>query len=104
MLEQSKQLTYTEEQFSEIYSNIEVTKQGITTIYDSVRNMNKERLVVVDVVQKLSEIASDNAAGTEQILASTEMLETTVRDVSDASEQLVTVSSNIGESVSGFTV
>lgn len=84
MLEQSKQLTYTEEQFSEIYSNIEVTKQGITTIYDSVRNMNKERLVVVDVVQKLSEIASDNAAGTEQILASTEMLETTVRDVSDA--------------------
>ena len=104
MLEQSKQLTYTAEQFSEIYSNIEVTKQGITTIYDSVRNMNKERLVVVDVVQKLSEIASDNAAGTEQILASTEMLETTVRDVSDASEQLVTVSSNIGESVSGFTV
>lgn len=104
MLEQSKQLTYTEEQFSEIYSNIEVTKQGITTIYDSVRNMNKERLVVVDVVQKLSEIASDNAAGTEEILASTEMLETTVRDVSDASEQLVTVSSNIGESVSGFTV
>lgn len=104
MLEQSKQLTYTEEQFSEIYSNIEVTKQGITTIYDSVRNMNKERLVVVDVVQKLSEIASDNAAGTEQILASTEMFETTVRDVSDASEQLVTVSSNIGESVSGFTV
>ena len=104
MLEQSKQLTYTEEQFSEIYSNIEVTKQGITTIYDSVRNMNKERLVVVDVVQKLSEIASDNAAGTEQILASTEMLETTVRDVSDASEQLVTVSSNIGESVSVFTV
>lgn len=104
MLEQSKQLTYTEEQFSEIYSNIEVTKQGITTIYDSVRNMNKERLVVVDVVQKLSEIASDNAAGTKQILASTEMLETTVRDVSDASEQLVTVSSNIGESVSGFTV
>ena len=104
MLEQSKQLTYTEEQFSEIYSNIEVTKQGITTIYDSVRNMNKERLVVVDVVQKLSEIASDNAAGTEQILASTEMLETTVRDVSDASGQLVTVSSNIGESVSGFTV
>ncbi len=104
MLEQSKQLTYTEEQFSEIYSNIVVTKQGITTIYDSVRNMNKERLVVVDVVQKLSEIASDNAAGTEEILASTEMLETTVRDVSDASEQLVTVSSNIGESVSGFTV
>lgn len=104
MLEQNSQLSHTEEQFSEIYENIEVTKRGITTIYDTVKNMNKERLVVVDVVRKLSEIAADNAAGTEQILASTEMLESTVKDVSDASEQLVTVSSNIEQSVSDFTV
>lgn len=104
MLEQNSQLSHTEEQFSEIYENIEVTKRGITTIYDTVKNMNKERLVVVDVVRKLSEIAADNAAGTEQILASTEMLESTVKDVSDASEQLVTVSNNIEQSVSDFTV
>lgn len=104
MFEQNSQLSHTEEQFSEIYENIEVTKRGITTIYDTVKNMNKERLVVVDVVRKLSEIAADNAAGTEQILASTEMLESTVKDVSDASEQLVTVSNNIEQSVSDFTV
>ena len=104
MLEQSKQLSHTEDQFSEIYENIEVTKQGVTSIYDTVKNMDEERLMVVELVRKLSEIAADNAAGTQEILASTEMLEGMVKDVSEASEQLVSVSDNIEKSVSGFTV
>lgn len=104
MLEQSKQLSHTEDQFSEIYENIEVTKQGVTSIYDTVKNMDEERLMVVELVRKLSEIASDNAAGTQEILASTEMLDGMVKDVSDVSKQLVSVSDNIEKSVSGFTV
>lgn len=104
MLEQSKQLSYTEEQFKEIHQNIEVTKQGVTNIFDTVKNMDEERLRVVDVVQKLSEIAADNAAGTEEIMASTEMLDTMVKNVSEVSEELVGVSHNIEDSVSGFTV
>ncbi len=60
--------------------------------------------MVVELVRKLSEIAADNAAGTQEILASTEMLEGMVKDVSEASEQLVSVSDNIEKSVSGFTV
>ncbi len=104
MLEQSQQLSHTEDQFSEIYENIEVTKQGVTSIYDTVKNMDEERLMVVELVRKLSEIASDNAAGTQEILASTEMLDGMVKDVSEASEQLVSVSDNIEKSVSGFTV
>lgn len=104
MLEQSRQLSYTEDQFSEIYQNIEVTKRGVTTIYDTVRSMDEERLSVVNVVKKLSEIASDNAAGTKEILSSTEMLNNMIKDVTDASEDLLAVSNKIEESVSGFTV
>lgn len=104
MLEQSQQLSHTEDQFSEIYENIEVTKQGVTSIYNTVKNMDEERLMVVELVRKLSEIAADNAAGTQEILASTEMLDGMVKDVSEASEQLVSVSDNIEKSVSGFTV
>lgn len=104
MLEQSSQLTHTEDQFSEIYENIEVTKQSVTAIYDTVKNMDEERLMVVELVRKLSEIAADNAAGTEQILASSEMLDGMVKDVSEASGQLVSVSDEIEKSVGGFTV
>lgn len=104
MLEQSKQLSHTEDQFSEVYENIEITKQSVNSIYDTVKNMDQERLMVVELVRKLSEIAADNAAGTQEILASTEMLDGMVKDVSEASEELVTVSDNIEKSVSGFTV
>lgn len=104
MLEQSQQLSHTEDQFSEIYENIEVTKQSVTSIYDTVKNMDEERLMVVELVRKLSEIAADNAAGTQEILASSEMLGGMVKDVSEASGQLVSVSDEIEKSVSGFTV
>ncbi len=104
MLEQSQQLSHTEDQFTDIYENIEVAKQSVTSIYDTVRNMDQERLTVVELVQKLSEIAADNAAGTQEILASSEMLDGMVKDVSEASGQLVSVSDDIEKSVSGFTV
>ena len=83
MLEQSRLLSYTEDQFAEIYENIEVTKRGVTTIYDTVRSMDEERLSVVNVVKKLSEIASDNASGTKEILSSTEMLNNMIKDVTE---------------------
>lgn len=104
ILEQSRQLSYTEEQFSGIYKDIEVIKQAVTVIYDTVKKVDDERLTVVDAVRNLSAIAEGNAAGTEQTLASTELVKEMVRDISEVSDQLMNISSDIEESVSGFTI
>ena len=104
ILEQSKQLSYTEEQFSAIYNDIEVIKQAVTAIYDMVRGVDEERLTVVDAVRNLSAIAEGNAAGTEETLASTELVKEMVKNISDVSDQLADVSSDLEKSVSGFTV
>lgn len=104
ILEQSKQLSYTEEQFSAIYDDIEVIKQAVTAIYDMVRNVDEERLTVVDAVRNLSSIAEGNAAGTEETLASTELVKEMVKNISEVSDQLADVSSDLEKSVSGFTV
>jgi len=104
MLEQSKQLSSTEEQFQEMYQDIEVTKQSVNAIYDTVKNMNQERLTVVEVVQNLSAIAEANAASTEETLASTELVNDMVKDISDVSNKLSAVTNAIEESVGGFTV
>ena len=104
ILEQSKQLSYTEEQFSAIYNDIEVIKQAVTAIYDMVRSVDEERLTVVDAVRNLSAIAEGNAAGTEETLASTELVKEMVKNISDVSDQLADVSSDLEKSVSGFTV
>lgn len=104
ILEQSRQLSHTEEQFSAIYKDIEVIKQAVTDIYDTVRKVDEERLSVVEAVNNLSDIAEGNAAGTEQTLASTELVKEMVKDISNVSDQLLDVTNEIEKSVSGFTV
>ncbi len=104
ILEQSRQLSHTEEQFSGIYKDIEVIKNAVTAIYDTVKQVDEERLIVVEAVRDLSAIAEGNAAGTEETLASTELVKEMVKDISDVSDQLMNVSSDIEKSVSGFTV
>lgn len=104
MLEQSKQLSNTESQFQEMYQDIETTKKSVTAIYDTVKCMDQERMTVVEVVQNLSGIAEANAASTQQTLASTELVNDMVQDISDVSNQLVSVSDVIETGVSEFTV
>lgn len=104
LAEQSRQLSYTEDQFSEIHQNIEVTKQSVTTIYDSIKNMDEERITVVDIVQNLSGIAQDNVASTQETLASTGLVKDMVKDIADGSDKLIVVSHDMEESISGFTI
>lgn len=104
ILEQSKQLSYTEQQFSDIYKDIEVIKQAVATIYNTVKNVDKERLAVVDAVRNLSAIAEGNAASTEETLTSTELVKEMVNNISDVSDQLADVSNDLEKSISGFTV
>lgn len=104
ILEQSRQLSCTEEQFSAIYKDIEVIKQAVTAIYDTVKKVDEERLTVVESVRNLSAIAEGNAAGTEETLASTELVKEMVKDISAVSDQLMDVSDDIEKSVGGFTI
>ncbi len=104
ILEQSRQLSHTEQQFSGIYHDIEVIKQAVADIYDTVKQVDEERLTVVEAVHNLSAIAEGNASGTEETLASTELVKEMVRNISEVSDQLADVSSDLEKSVSGFTV
>ncbi len=104
ILEQGKQLSYTENLFMKIYQEFEVVNQSVAAIYDSVRDMDKERLAVVEVVQNLSGIAESNAAGTQEILASTELVSGMITDIREVSERLIAAYNEMEKSVSGFTV
>lgn len=102
--EQSKQLTQTEQQFTEIYENIDITKKSVTTIHSTVKTMDEERLMVERIVEKLLEIAQGNASNSKETLASAELVQNMVSDISDMSDKLSVVSSDIEKSVSSFTV
>lgn len=104
ILEQSRQLSCTEEQFTAIYGDIETIKHAVTAIYDTVKKVDEERLSVVESVRNLSMIAEGNAAGTEQTLASTELVKEMVKDISNVSDQLSDVSNDIEKSMDGFII
>lgn len=104
IFKQNRQFSCTEEQFTAIYNDIEIIKQAVTSIYDIVKSVDEERLMVVESVRNLSAIAEGNAAGTEETLASTELVKEMVKDITDVSNQLTDVSNDIEKSVSGFII
>lgn len=104
MEEQSEHLGITEKCFHEVNQDVSVTQREIAGINDSISMMNTTRVTVVDIVQNLSALAQQNAAGTEESLASTEMVNKMVGDVAQVAGQLTDLSDTIEQNVSIFTV
>ncbi len=104
IMEQVKQLDYTEEQFAKMYEDIGITKDGVAAIHTVIQAMDKERESVVKVVENLSAIAEGNAASTQETLASTELVSGTIKDISDATSELSSIVIDMENNVSSFTV
>lgn len=104
MEEKSKHLLSTEKQFVGVNSGIEATRKGVVTINETIDDMDKERINVVDIVQNLTAIAQENAASTEETLASTEMVNKTMDEMSDIAHKLSEISSEIEKSIDDFII
>ena len=104
MEEKSKHLLSTEKQIVGDNSGIEATRKGVVTINETIDDMDKERINVVDIVQNLTAIAQENAASTEETLASTEMVNKTMDEMSDIAHKLSEISSEIEKSIDDFII
>lgn len=101
---QSERLNDTEECFREVARNVEVTQQEISGITNNISVMDDERTEVVDVVQNLTAIAEENAAGTQESLASTGIVNDMVKKVADAAKELADLANEIENNISIFKV
>lgn len=104
MERQSEHLTITEDRFNEVNHDIDLTQAGISRIAKSISETDSEREEVVDIVQSLTAIAEENAAGTQESLASTEMVNTMVSDVANAAALLAQLSDTIDQNIRIFTI
>ena len=71
MQRQSENVEKTEQIFSQVKDGIDHSIDSVNIIADKTRNLDTARITVVDVVQNLTAIAEENAAGTEETSAST---------------------------------
>lgn len=101
---QSEHLSVTEACFGEVNHNIALTHEEISALTETIESTDTEREEVVNVVQNLSAIAEENAAGTEESLASIEMVNAMIADVAVAAEQLTHLSDVVDQNIHMFTV
>lgn len=74
MADQNENVGKTRDQFLEMHSGVEKTIEGIRSIGEKMEKIDNTRTNVVDIVQNLTSLAEENAAGTEEVSASvTEM-------------------------------
>lgn len=101
---QVQKVDLTGNMFAKVQAEIDNSISGITKIYEKTEGMDSARVNVVDVVQSLTAIAEQNAAGTEETSASVQEVNQVIDDMSDNAKQLNDVAQTIDEHMRKFTV
>ncbi|MGV8146454.1 MAG: methyl-accepting chemotaxis protein [Alkaliphilus sp.] len=78
----------TNEKFDGISSSVESIKDCILSLNESSKKMDVKKVEMIDVIQNLSAIAQENAAGTQEASAATEENVAAMTEISSASEGL----------------
>lgn len=101
---QMQKVDLTGSMFTKVQDEINHSIEGITKISQKTEGMDTARVNVVDIVQSLTAIAEQNAAGTEETSASVAEVSLIVDDISDNAKQLQDVAKTIEEHMKEFKV
>lgn len=101
---QSASVKQTEEKFEMIASSIEITGDVINKITQSVETMEENKNTLLDLMQNLSSIAEENAAGTEEASASMEEQAAAIEEVANASQGLAHIAEELQSLIGKFRI
>jgi len=101
---QSEHVEQTDVAFNNITDGVNNSIEAINHISEKSKKLDEARIGVVDVVQNLTAIAEENAAGSQETSASVTEVTAIVDDISDKSESLKKIASELDESMNIFTV
>lgn len=104
MESQVQKVDLTGNMFVKVQEEIDHSMDGITKIYEKTESMDNARVNVVDIVQSLTAIAEQNAAGTQQASAAVTEVSVVVQDISKNAKQLQNVAQTIDEHMKEFKV
>lgn len=101
---QDEYVANTEESFHEVNDGIQKSIEGIRTIAERTEQLDQARVKVVDVVQNLTAIAEENAAGTEETSASAAEVGNTMMQMAEETKHLSDIANKMEENVNVFVV
>lgn len=100
--EQNKMVKETQEKFYGITKAIEKTKDVITRINISSNVMEDNKNKMLEIIQSLSSISEENAAGTEETSASAEEITVSMESIAKDSKELSDLAEKLQESIDIF--
>lgn len=104
VMEQSNNVELTQKKFQGIAEAIEATKKVIELLNLSGMEIEEKKNAMIDIIQSLSAIAEENAAGTEEASASTEEQTASMEEIASSSENLSQLAQELQEEVSKFKI
>lgn len=99
---QTESVEKTSERFEGINHAIEKMKEVIKNINNSGEEMEVKKNEIIDIIENLSAISEENAAGTEEASASVEEQTASMEEIANASEALAKLAEEMQESISKF--
>lgn len=101
---QEESVKITEEKFKGIANAIENTKEIIEELNRSGQNMEHKKKQLIDIFQKLSAIAEENAAATQQASASSQQQTASMEEIANASKGLSELSKQLQQAINKFNL
>lgn len=99
---QSESVDLTSIKFQGINQAIERMRGLIEAIYRSGEEMEKEKALIIEIMQNLSAISQENAASTEEASASVEEQTASMEEIANASEALASLADDMQQLVTKF--
>jgi methyl-accepting chemotaxis protein len=94
----------TEEKYNEISGAVNSTEVSIERMSTSVEEMENRKSIILDIIQSLSAIAEENAAGTEEASASTEEQSVSIEEMANSSSNLAELAMELQKTITKFKI
>lgn len=104
MERQSDKMVKTNDVFQEVNVGVENALNGVVHITDRTEGLDESRSRVIDVVQSLSAIAQQNAAGSEETSASVTEMGDTLKNISENATRLKDIAYQLDQSIRSIKI
>lgn len=101
---QSESVRLTSSKFEGIAEALEEMEEIIHTVNSSSKHMAEEKDKILQILENLSAISEENAAGTEEASASVEEQTAGMEQISSASEELAKIAEELNRDLSNFKI
>lgn len=102
--QQKNSVSITERKFQAIEEGLMAIRESVEIIASSSNNMKASKEVIVTMINKLSATAQENAASSEEVLASVDVQTETVKKLSVMSKELLMIAEGLKEKAESFHV